>query len=34
MESKDNCGVCGKPLVYGTEEVPGGVTFAARNSPP
>lgn len=21
MESHDNCGVCGKPLVYGTEEV-------------
>jgi len=21
MESKDNCGVCGKPLIYGTEEV-------------
>jgi hypothetical protein len=21
MESKENCGVCGKPLVYGTEEV-------------
>ena len=21
MESKDNCGVCGQPLVYGTEEV-------------
>jgi hypothetical protein len=21
MESKDNCGVCGKPLVYGTEPV-------------
>jgi len=21
MESKENCGVCGKPLIYGTEEV-------------
>jgi hypothetical protein len=21
MESKDNCGVCGQPLIYGTEEV-------------
>jgi hypothetical protein len=21
MDSKDNCGVCGKPLVYGTEQV-------------
>jgi len=33
MESKDNCGVCGKPLVYGTEEVTRTCTFCGRSSP-
>jgi hypothetical protein len=30
MESKENCGVCGRPLVYGTEEVPQRCDFCGR----
>jgi hypothetical protein len=35
LESKDNCGVCGTPLIYGTESVPRqcvycGKTFSAQ----
>jgi hypothetical protein len=30
MESKENCGVCGKPLVYGTEEVPRRCSFCGN----
>ncbi len=30
MESKDNCGVCGKPLVYGTEEVKRKCAFCGK----
>ncbi|MFC1951150.1 DUF5714 domain-containing protein [Chloroflexota bacterium] len=27
MESKNNCGICGKPLIYGTESLPGTCSF-------
>jgi hypothetical protein len=30
MESKDNCGVCGQPLIYGTEEVSRRCDFCGR----
>jgi hypothetical protein len=30
MESKENCGVCGKPLVYGTEEVKRSCAFCGK----
>jgi len=33
MESKDNCGVCGKPLVYGTEEVSRRCDFCGKDFP-
>jgi len=33
MESKDNCGVCGKPLVYGTEEVSRLCDFCGKGFP-
>ncbi len=33
MESKENCGVCGKPLVYGTEEVVRKCDFCGREFP-
>jgi hypothetical protein len=32
MESKDNCGVCGKPLIYGTEEVKRKCAFCGKES--
>jgi hypothetical protein len=32
MESKDNCGVCGKPLIYGTEEVTRICAFCGKES--
>jgi len=33
MESKENCGVCGKPLVYGTEEVLKRCNFCGQEFP-
>jgi hypothetical protein len=33
MQSKENCGVCGKPLVYGTEEVLKRCDFCGREFP-
>src|SRR4030042_2036260 len=33
MKSKENCGVCGKPLVYGTEEVSKRCDFCGRDFP-
>jgi hypothetical protein len=30
MESKENCGVCGRPLIYGTEEVPRRCSFCGN----
>jgi hypothetical protein len=30
MQSKENCGVCGKPLVYGTEEVKRKCAFCGK----
>ena len=32
MESKENCGVCGKPLIYGTEEVKRICAFCGKES--
>jgi hypothetical protein len=31
MQSKDNCGVCGRPLVYGTEEVKRKCAFCGKD---
>jgi hypothetical protein len=33
MESKENCGVCGKPLVYGTKEVSKRCDFCGKEFP-
>jgi hypothetical protein len=33
MDSKDNCGVCGKPLVYGTEQVTKRCSFCGNDFP-
>ena len=33
MESRDNCGVCGKPLVYGTEQVIRRCDFCGKDFP-
>jgi hypothetical protein len=33
MDSKDNCGVCGKPLVYGTEEIRKRCNFCNKEFP-
>jgi hypothetical protein len=33
MESKENCGVCGKPLIYGTKEVLKRCDFCGRDFP-
>jgi hypothetical protein len=33
MKSRDNCGVCGQPLVYGTEEVKRKCAFCGREFP-
>jgi hypothetical protein len=33
MESQENCGVCGKPLVYGTEEVNNRCDFCGKEFP-
>jgi hypothetical protein len=33
MEHKENCGVCGKPLVYGTEEVKKRCAFCGKDFP-
>jgi len=33
MQSKDNCGVCGQPLVYGTEEVTRSCDFCGKEYP-
>jgi hypothetical protein len=33
MDLKENCGVCGKPLVYGTEEVKKRCDFCGREFP-
>jgi hypothetical protein len=33
MESKENCGVCGKPLVYGTQEVLRRCDFCGKEFP-
>jgi hypothetical protein len=33
MKSKDNCGVCGQPLVYGTEEVKRKCAFCGKEYP-
>ena len=33
MESKENCGVCGKPLIYGTEEVARRCEFCGKEFP-
>ena len=30
MESKDNCGVCGRPLTYGAEEVTRKCAFCGK----
>jgi hypothetical protein len=33
MQSKENCGVCGEPLVYGTEEVSKRCNFCGKEFP-
>ncbi|MFC1926007.1 DUF5714 domain-containing protein [Chloroflexota bacterium] len=33
MESKDNCGICGSPLVYGTAETPRQCVYCGKEYP-